>query len=207
MYKKNKSSIKHGGVITYVSPTTVYTDSDTIINPYVSSIITTDPYTVPYNVPYTVPVAFVDPFIKPWVPSVTYPIIYNKYNDLNSDPVMRKKIVKYFRNLMLDKWLYNESRDILNYLKIKSDGNVDFLSNLSEYNPNTKDNSVDTEKKIKFIEKYVLSDNVILRLLSRYVHESTVSWVNLPRNKYYVRKLMEEKLYKMLKYAINENKH
>ncbi|ARF10827.1 hypothetical protein Hokovirus_3_100 [Hokovirus HKV1] len=204
MYKKNKSSKnKKGGVMPYYGPVTY-----SPINPYYN-----DPFYSPLtdspiiSIDVAVPVVFSDRFIKPWVPSVTYPIYYNKPNDLNQDPVMRKKIVKYFKNIMLDKWLYNESRDILNYLKVNN-GKVDFLSNLSEYNPRNvdKDSSVDTENKIKFIEKYVLSDNTLLRLLSRYVNESTVSWVNLPKNKYYIRKLMEEKLYKMIKYAISENR-
>lgn len=234
MYKrshKNKGRKKSkGGAFTVYSPIGPMSYTDNIIsnpfittgqftNPLVTSIITdtysddSDDYILPVvgTTTLATPLVFRDPFITSWKPSVTYPAYpyYRTFPDLNDDETMRKKITKYFIRLMTDKWLYKESRDLLNYFKVDNAGYVSLIHNFSNYDPNTtrNDSREDVEKKIKFIEQFFLTQNAVYRLLSRYVRESTINWVNLPNNKYFVRKLMEEKLMKMIKNAIVEIKN
>jgi hypothetical protein len=125
------------------------------------------------------------------------------YQDLNTDPRIHKRMIKYFQMKTLDKWLMNDLVDILNYFKINSNGAVDIINNINEYKPNNSDSAANAEKKIDFIHKYFLTASVIDRLLDRYVKDYNIQWVHLPRNEYQIKKLIASKLMKLIKAAIS----
>lgn len=128
------------------------------------------------------------------------------YQDLNTDPYAIAQIVNYFHKLTLDKWLFGELIDIINYFKIDGKGNVDIITSMKSYESKAyKKYSVsDMEKIVDFIEKYFLSKRVIKKVLAKYVAESGTEWVKLPRNKYFIRQLVSNKIMKLIKQAFVE---
>lgn len=199
--------------------TSVATGIDLLIKPYKSyakPIILSDDY---YDTNSDILVSTTDnygttlsykkrlPLITTWHPEYITPLL-STYPDFEANSIFRKKVTKYFLNLTFDKWLYGEMSDLLNYFKIDNNGYVTLIKDFSEYNPkaSAKSSIQDMEKKVNFIEKYILNYDTMYRLLSRYVSESNVSWVNLPNNKYFVRKIIESKLEKLIKRAITESK-
>lgn len=195
----------------YLYPNPYYPDASLKITNYddISTVISSeDEYGNIKNTIITQPI-FRDPydtsFITSWHPDYIHPML-STYRDLNSDPVMRKKITKYFITHVLDKWINREMSDVLNYLEVDNNGNVSIIKNLNNYDPNSykKDSNRDIENKIKFLEKYILTFEVVHKILSKYVKETGVQWVNLPSQKYYIRRIIEKKMLRLLKNAISE---
>lgn len=195
----------------FLPPVPYYEDASTTVTSFddISTVISSeDEYGNIKNTIITRPI-FAEPYdqslITSWLPDYIHPMV-STYRDLNSDPTMKKKITKYFRTHVLDKWINKEMSDILNYLTVNNAGEVSFIKNLNDYDPNAikKDSPSNIQAKIKFLGKYILTFDITFRILSRYVRETGVQWVNLPGQKYYIRKVIEKKMMKLIKNAINE---
>lgn len=132
--------------------------------------------------------------------------LYGVYQDLNTDPYTINQIVNYFHKLALDKWLFGELIDIINYFKIDSKGNVDLINSMKDYEAKAyKKYSVrDMEKIVDFIESYFLSKRIVKKVLSKYVAESGTQWVKLPKNRYFIRQLVSNKIMKLIKKSFAE---
>ena len=174
-----------------------------------TSSVTSTYYSPTSDVIYSVTSpTYIDP-TKPVITSIDYtystPLV-GVYQDLNVDPYTIKQIVKYFHNLALDKWLFEDLVDIINYFKIDNNGRVDLINSMKDYDPARfqKYSTKDMEKIVDFIEKYFLSERVMKRILSRYVMETGTQWVKLPKSKYFIRQLISQKMMKLIKQAFLE---
>ena len=153
----------------------------------------------------------VDPYGRSYVTSVnlnyTKPLI-STYTDLNSDPRVQKRMIKYFQMKTLDKWLMEDLLDILNYFRIDGKGNVDIINNMNEYKPNgVQHESVgQLEKRIDFIEKWFLTPSVVDRILQRFASEKGIQWVHLTRYQHELKNIIADKLMKLVKGAITNKK-
>ena len=147
-------------------------------------------------------------FITSWLPDYIHPML-STYRDLNSDPVMRKKITKYYVTHFLDHWINRDMSDLLNYLQVNSSGDVSLIKSLNDYDSklSMKDNGKDIDQKIKFLEKFIITYDMVYKILAKYVRETGINWVNLPSQKNHIKKLIAKKAIKMLKNAINEIRH
>lgn len=152
-----------------------------------------------YEVPYSK-----QPYLQSINISYTKPTI-GFYENLNADPKIHTRLTKYFYYKLLDKWLYEDLIDILNYFKIK-DGKVSLIDNLKEYDPTSvdKDSDENIQKKIDFIEKFFLTKNMMYKILSEYVKGSETGWIDLPKNDFFIKQVVEDKLIKKLKQLISE---
>jgi hypothetical protein len=145
---------------------------------------------------------------KPNVASVNLmysrPII-SMYNDLNADKSVQQRISDMIRLKTLDKWLYEDLKDVLAYFKI-SNGVVDVIDSLDNYKPSSIKNESDEklDKIVEFIENFFLTKKTVHRILEKYIKESNTEWVKIPHAQYYVKQLIGEKLVKMAKQAIIE---
>lgn len=150
-------------------------------------------------------------FLNPYSPvATTVNYTYNKPNfslfqGLNSDSYTIEKITKYFHDLALDNWLFEDLSDILNYFVI-SNGEVDLIKSFNDYKADNSKNYSKSDKKkiIEFIEKYFLTLSVTQRALQKYVKESGAQWVHLPHSKYFVRQLIGEKIMKLIRTALSK---
>lgn len=180
-----------------------------------SPVVTTDVLYSPYS-----PIAKVDRITvtsdvdSPFVPNVssvnfTYSRpVWGVFKDLNVDPHIQKRITKMIRMKTLDKWLYEDLKEILGYFKVKSDGSVDVIDSMDQFDAKAahKDSEKNIEKKIDFIENFFLTSRVVHKILNRYTKETNTEWVKIPHAQFYVRQLIGDRLTKMIKQAIKEKK-
>lgn len=151
--------------------------------------------------------AFFSPvYAPPLVTSVN--LAYSKplistYEDLNADRRVHKKMIKYFFYKTLDKWLYDELSEILNYFVIKGD-RVELISNLSQFNSATgHDSQASADKKVKYIENNVISPKFMSKILYKYVQETGTHWYDLTKNEFFIRQVLKRALSKRIRKAIS----
>lgn len=159
-----------------------------------SFILTPSPYGPGFQLS---PDNFVDsPFTTRMNIGYSRPLI-GTYHSLNFDPSIRTKLVKYFYYKTLDKWVYNELVDVLNYL-VYRDAKVSLIRDLSEYKKTNidRDNDKIASQKSKFIEENILSKSNMYDMLNKFVTETRTNWVDLPH--------VEKTLKKSIKYELTK---
>lgn len=185
--------------------------SDTIFTPSVSSLVYSDPYLSSDIVisdsfgnvglvssPYS-PLAPLSPF-APLTLSFDYsrPLL-GVYDTIDTDPHVRRKMLDYYYDVVRDKWLLDELNDILNYFKF-SDGKVKMISSMSDYSPKNISGDSDkvAQKKVEYIEEFLLTKYDMDDVLSRFTKETNTKWVNLPKNEFFLRQAIKEYLMKQI---------
>ena len=148
-----------------------------------------------------------DTFIRsPVVSSIN--LTYSKpqigtFESFNFKPEVHKRLTKYFYYRLLDKWLFEDITDVLNYLVVKGD-KVSVINSLSEYKPsNIKKDTDDTVKmKSDFIQNNVFSKRDMLNFLTKFVYKTETNWVDLPKNEAWLYEILERDLIKKIKKMI-----
>ncbi len=107
----------------------------------------------------------------------------------------------------MDKWLYEEMLDVLNYFKIV-DGKVKLISSLKDYDPRSvdKDTTQTVEKKTDYIQENVFFRGDVEKILKKYVRETGTNWYDIPNNTYFVKKIIKDELINRIKNLITEKK-
>lgn len=128
---------------------------------------------------------------------------YGRYTDLNKDKAIQKKITKYFLYKILDKWLYNEFRSILAYVKI-SDGKPALIRSMSDYKPDSisADSVENIEKRIGYLEKILINKKLVKHVLKKIITENEVEWVELNKHKPLIKKILKKYINSKLEDAI-----
>lgn len=146
--------------------------------------------------------------LKPTGATVIIPgsIPIPSYLDLNKDERTHKIQSKYFMYKTLDKWIYDDMLEILNYFIVEPNGTVRLINNLSELKEDTvaKDSVDAIEKKIEFIETHILTERTMHKILKKFVKGTSISWVDLHKNERFVKEAIKEQLIKILKETIME---
>ena len=129
---------------------------------------------------------------------------YGRYSDLNKDKTVQKKITKYFLYKILDKWLYNEFRDILAYVKFEN-GKPLLIRSMSDFHPeNINSDSVENiEKRIEYLEKIFINSKLVKHVLKKVLRENDIEWVQLNKHKSLVKQILRKYINSKLKEAIN----
>lgn len=119
------------------------------------------------------------------------------YETIDNDPDVRKKMVNYYYDLIRDDWLLDDLNDILNYFHYK-DGKVEMIHKIDEYSPSNinKDTDKIAEKKVEFIEKNIFTKNDLKHVLRKFVKETSSKWVLLPKNEFFLKKVIKEYILK-----------
>ena len=158
-----------------------------VMQPANTKTLTLPTMPIPYaSVPDTAEVTE-NPYITSLNLSYSKPIV-SVYENLNADVRIHHRMVKFFKYKMLDDWIYNDSSDILGYLKM-SGSKVMLISRMSEYKKPTNNN--DFEKKKSYLESEILSSGFTYKMLRQFVHTTNTNWYDLPKNEDFVRKAME----------------
>jgi hypothetical protein len=133
------------------------------------------------------------------------PVTLPTFLDLNKDRRVIKQVTKWFLYKTLDKWLYSEMSDVLNYFKVSSNG-VEFLKNLNDYSniDISQQKSDEVEKIIEYIEHYILTEDTMYRVLKHFVSEAKANWYDLHKNEYFVKDIIHKKLISVIKNTIAE---
>lgn len=131
------------------------------------------------------------------VVAVTKPtVLVPNYLDLNKDPDVHKRMVNYVYYKLIDKWLSGSLSDVLEYLKV-SGGKVIALK--SDDDNVEKNSAKEIKAKIEFIENKVISKKDIKMMLHEYVFESNTNWYDIPKNTYWIKKLLRRRLKKAIR--------
>ncbi len=143
------------------------------------------------------------PLITSLNPLISFPL--HPSLDLNRDRKLHKKMTDYFYYKTLDKWLKKEKDmlDLLNYLKVDEKGNVKLIGNINDYKSTNidTDNQLTTNKKVEYIEKYILNKDDIYYLLKKYIKETNTNWYDLENAAYFIKEMIR----KLIKKKIVDN--
>lgn len=128
---------------------------------------------------------------------------YGRFNDLNKDKSIQKKITKYFLYKILDKWLYNDFRSLLGYVKI-SDGKPVLIRSMSDYNPDSisSDSVENIEKRIDYLEKILINRKLVKHVLKKIISENEIEWVKLNNHKPLIKKILRKYINSKLEDAV-----
>lgn len=134
------------------------------------------------------------------------PSLIPYYEDLNYNPRVINRTTKYFYYKILDKWLYDDMKYILGYLKVNKDGKVSFVDKVKDFNEDAylKDTTDEIKKKIKFIEDNVLTQTGVRNTLIRYSKDTNVNVYDLFKVEKFVRHVLASHLISVLKKMIEK---
>jgi hypothetical protein len=129
---------------------------------------------------------------------------YGRYTDLNKDHTIQKTISKYFLYKILDKWLYQDLRSILAFVKI-SDNKPSLIRSMNEYKPDTinSDSVENIEKRIDYLEKILINRKLVKHVLKKIVNENDIQWTQLNKNKSIIKKIFKKYLQSKLEDAVS----
>lgn len=118
------------------------------------------------------------------------------YPDLNKDPVVHKKVTKYYYYKLLDKWLYEDLKPILAFVTTH-DGKPSLIKSINQYDINSVDglSKDELKKRIDFLENNIITKDLIKHLLRKIVDKKKIMWYHL--NKF--EDTIKDKLKKYLK--------
>jgi hypothetical protein len=167
------------------------------INPYYQNIIPQPIYTND-RLPSDIREVFPDPYSNSSLIITTSeeendfsfsaypkPIFYNSTSyDVNNDPELRKKVVKYFFHVYSTNWLPFSFVKLQKYFN-SSNGNISFIKNINEYNKESSvEQSVIPSDKLDFIIDNIFGKHELLVFLDKFVRVNNVNWYDL-KSKHY----------------------
>ena len=134
--------------------------------------------------------------------------VFSVYSDLNVDPDVQHRVIKFVQMKTLDHWLYRDLAPLLGYFKVDSSGKVSVITKKEDYNPKSikDDSDKNIELKIDYIEENFLTKKTVKKILERYVSDTNGEWVKIPKRPEVIKILMGEKLKKIIKQCIAESK-
>jgi hypothetical protein len=112
------------------------------------------------------------------------PSIRPSYLDLNKDKKTTNRLTNYYLYKTLDKWLWKDLKDIMDYFVIK-DGIVSVVDNPVKQQTLTES---EYEKKIDYVENNLLSFKRMHKLLKHLIKRENIDWITLPKNEYLIKK-------------------
>jgi hypothetical protein len=188
-----------------ISPVEFITDRDSIVIPSLLKFNTVTPYKVPYNESSLV-LSPNDIYVPSFnvvrdVASLYSPL----YEDVCATPSIKEKVSKIFYYKMLDKWLYDESKYLLKYLKV-SDGKVNLIKNLTDVDDYDTNSQEIVDKKVQFIEDNIFKLENVFEILKKFIASTNISWCELTTNSYFVREAIEKTLKHKFKKLITSKK-
>lgn len=105
------------------------------------------------------------------------------YKDLNKDKSVQKNLTKYYFYKILDKWIYKELMPLLAFVDISSD-KPKLIKSLSQYDVEklSSNSSEQVEKKINYLEKVLITKDMVKYVLKKICSENGVNWYDLDKN-------------------------
>jgi hypothetical protein len=166
------------------------------------------------SVPQTFPVIITQPSIynsktdsafigvNPLNPSM---VTTGFYKDLNKDKSVQKTLSKYYYYKILDKWMYNNLKPLLAFVDISS-GKAQLIKSMENYDvlKLEKDSSEDIEKKIQYMEKILITKDMVRHVLKKICNENNINWYDLNKHEKKIRTVFYNYLLDKLKTSINK---
>jgi hypothetical protein len=128
---------------------------------------------------------------------------YGRFTDLNKDKTILKTISKYFLYKILDKWLYQDFRSLLAFVKI-TDGKPSLIRSMNDYKPDqiNSDSVENIERRIDYLGKILINRKVVKHVLKKIVNDNQIQWTQLNKHKSLIKKVFKKYLHSKLESAI-----
>jgi len=164
-----------------------------------SDVITTS-YPLIYTSPQIINPKLATPFVSvnPLRPNV---VTYGHYENLDKDKTIQKTVSKYVFYKIVDKWLYDDLKDLLAFVKIV-DGKPQLIRNMNDFRPESISNeSVEgIEKRIAYMEHILLNKKLVKHILKKIVKDNNIHWYHLNKHS----DLIKKTFYKYIKSKLTE---
>jgi hypothetical protein len=127
------------------------------------------------------------------------------YQDLNKDKSVQKTFTKYYYYKILDKWIYNELMPLLAFVDISKD-KPQLIKSMSEYDVNKllSNTSEQIEKKIDYMEKVLISKDMVRHVLKKICSENNINWYNLDQHEKKIKTIFYDYLLDKLKHTVKK---
>lgn len=120
-------------------------------------------------------------------------------SSVNNDRELRRIVTKYFWEKFKNNWVYEHFNNLLKYFKVDENGNVSYITSLTQPNSESKYN----DAKSAYIVNIIFSRLDMESLLERYVKKTGANWYELKTlHKSQVRDYVHEKIEKHIKNRI-----
>ena len=127
------------------------------------------------------------------------------YKDLNKDKTVQKTLTKYYYYKILDKWIYKELMPILGFVHASGD-KPHLIKSLSDYDALklANESSEQIEKKIDYLEKVLITKDMVRHVLKKICTENNINWYDLNKNEKKIKTVFHNYLLGKLKESINK---
>jgi hypothetical protein len=127
------------------------------------------------------------------------------YKDLNKDKSVQKTFTKYYYYKILDKWIYKELMPLLAFVDISGD-KPQLIKSLSQYDVQklVSDSSEQIEKKINYLERVIITKDMVKHVLKKICSENNINWYDLDKNEKKIKTVFYNYLLDKLKDSIKK---
>ena len=127
------------------------------------------------------------------------------YNDLNRDKSIQKNLTKYYFYKILDKWIYKELMPLLAFVNISS-GKPQLIKSLGQYHAKKllTDTDEQIEKKINYLEKVLITKDMVRHVLKKICSENGINWYDLDKNEKKIKTVFYNYILDKLKKSIKK---
>lgn len=127
------------------------------------------------------------------------------YKDLNKDKSVQKSLTKYYYYKILDKWIYKELMPLLGFVHTSGD-KPHLIKSLSDYDASklVNESSDQIEKKISYLEKHIITKDMVRHVLKKICSENDINWYDLDKNEKKIKKVFHNYLLDKLKDSIKK---
>lgn len=127
------------------------------------------------------------------------------YKDLNKDKSVQKTLTKYYYYKILDKWIYKELMPILGFVDLSGD-KPQLIKSIEHYNANklANESSEQIEKKIDYLEKVLITKDMVRHVLKKICSDNNINWYDLDKNEKKIKSVFHNYLLDKLKDSIKK---
>ena len=127
------------------------------------------------------------------------------YKDLNKDKSVKKTLTKYYYYKILDKWIYKELMPILGFVDLSGD-KPQLIKSIEQYNANklANESSEQIEKKIAYLEKVLITKDMVRHVLKKICTDNNINWYDLDKNEKKIKSVFHNYLLDKLKVSIKK---
>ena len=169
-------------------------DADTIYKPAVNIIMPSL-----YNTKKYTPYMNINPLTSKVVSS-------GFYNDLNKDKSVQKTFTKYYYYKIMDKWIYKQLMPLLAFVDISKD-KPQLIKSMSDYDVKNllSNTSEQIEKKINYMEKVLITKDLVRHVLKKICSENNINWYDLDKHEIKIKTVFYDYLLDKLKHAVKKH--
>lgn len=127
------------------------------------------------------------------------------YKDLNKDKTVQKTLTKYYYYKILDKWIYKTLMPLLAFVDTTTD-KPQLIKSMEQFDAKklVSNSSEEIEKKINYLEKVLITKDMVRHVLKKICKENDINWYDLDKNEKKIKTVFYNYLMDKLKDTIRK---